>query len=183
MHRRQLLKKLETHRPIDNYEAGFLQRTQQFVIATSDCFERTHLPGHVTGSAWIVSPDRSQVILLHHQKLNRWFQPGGHADGNSDVIDVAMTEALEETGLSANQLTIVSQAIFDLDIHRIPPIENVPAHNHFDIRFLFEASPDIVLPGNHESHEVRWFPLNYVKVLNNTASCRRMIIKTHKMSN
>lgn len=181
MHRRQLLEKLIAHRPIDIYEAGFLQHTKHFVSATPNCFERTHLAGHVTGSAWIISPDRSKAILLHHQKLNQWFQPGGHADGESDILNVAITEAIEETGLTINQLTTISEAIFDIDVHRIPALKDVPAHNHFDIRFLFEASPDVALPGNYESHEIGWFPINQIQMMNNTASCRRLVIKTRQM--
>jgi len=183
MHRQQLLRQLIAHRPIDNHEAGFLKRTEQFVTSTPQCFERSHLSGHVTGSAWIVSPDRSRAILLHHQKLDRWFQPGGHADGEADLLTVAMTEAQEETGLLAEQLTIVSPGIFDIDVHRIPARPDEPAHDHFDIRFLFEASPHIALPGNHESHAVRWFPLDQVQVMNHTASCHRMVIKTRQLRN
>ncbi|HAB68766.1 MAG TPA: nucleoside triphosphate hydrolase [Gammaproteobacteria bacterium] len=181
MDRQQLLRQLTAHRPIDNHEAGFLKRTQQFVASTPHCFERSYLNGHVTGSAWIVSPDRTHAILLHHQKLDRWFQPGGHADGEPDILKVAMTEAQEETGLSANQLTIISHRIFDIDVHRIPARPGEPTHDHFDIRFLFEASPDIPLPGNHESHAVRWFPLDEVQVMNHTASCHRMVIKTRQL--
>ena len=129
MDRQQLLRQLTAHRPIDNHEAGFLKRTQQFVASTPHCFERSYLNGHVTGSAWIVSPDRTHAILLHHQKLDRWFQPGGHADGEPDILKVAMTEAQEETGLSANQLTIISHRIFDIDVHRIPARPGEPTYH------------------------------------------------------
>lgn len=181
MHRQKLLQQLTAHRPIDNHEAGFLNRAKQFVVSTPQCFERSHLSGHVTGSAWIVSPDRTRAILLHHQKLDRWFQPGGHADGESDILKVAMIEAQEETGLSAKQLTIVSHAIFDIDAHRIPARPGEPTHNHFDIRFLFEAPPDVELPGNHESHAVLWFPLDQIQTMNHTASCHRMVTKTRQL--
>ena len=183
MDRNLLLHQLALHRPFDSYEAGFLKRTEQFVKSTPQCFLRSNLSGHVTGSAWIVSPDRTSAILLHHQKLNRWFQPGGHADGESDILKVAMNEALEETGLSAHQLKIVNHSIFDIDVHRIPARANEPAHDHFDIRYLFEASPSDPLPGNPESHAVEWFALNQVRTMNNTASCHRMVVKTrHLMS-
>ena len=71
--------------------------------------------------------------------------------------------------------------VFDIDIHRIPARPGEPTHDHFDIRFLFESSPNIPLPGNHESHAVRWFPLDQVQVMNHTASCHRMVIKTRQL--
>ncbi len=180
MHRQNLLQQLAVYQPLDAHEAGFLARTRQFVEHTPDCFERSHLSGHVTGSAWIISADRTQAVLLHHQKLDRWFQPGGHADGNSDINAVAFNEATEETGLQPSQLTPLGHGIFDIDVHRIPAIPNVPAHDHFDIRYLFEAPTGIALPGNHESHAVCWFDLDAIQLMNHTESCHRMVIKTRQ---
>jgi 8-oxo-dGTP pyrophosphatase MutT (NUDIX family) len=88
--------------------------------------------GHVTGSAWIVNHDGSKVVLLHHAKLGIWVQPGGHCDGETDVAQVALREAREETGL---EVSLLDEAIFDVDVHRIPEYWNTPEHFHFDIRF------------------------------------------------
>ena len=71
----------------------------QFVRANPDCFERTCVPGHVTGSAWILSPDRRAFLLAHHAKLDRWLQCGGHSDGDPDTAAVALREAREESGI------------------------------------------------------------------------------------
>ena len=75
------------------------------LLAHPDAYQRMHLPGHITGSAWIVDEARQHTVLVHHAKLNIWVQPGGHADGEDDVLAVALREAEEETGL--RQLTIV----------------------------------------------------------------------------
>ncbi|SVC12585.1 uncharacterized protein METZ01_LOCUS265439, partial [marine metagenome] len=77
-----------------------VQRYQDFVSENIDCFERSLLTGHVTGSALVLDSSRHRVLLTHHRKLNKWLQPGGHADGDSDVMNVGMREALEETGLA-----------------------------------------------------------------------------------
>jgi 8-oxo-dGTP pyrophosphatase MutT (NUDIX family) len=183
MHRQRLLQQLTLHHPLDAREAGFLARTRHFVEHTATCFERSHLSGHITGSAWIISTDRTQAVLLHHQKLDRWFQPGGHADGVSNIDEVAFNEAVEETGLALSQLTPLSHKIFDIDVHRIPATSDVPAHDHFDIRYLFEAPTGAALPGNHESHEVRWFDLDAIQAMNNTESCHRMVVKTRQRLN
>src|SRR5688572_24792201 len=64
-----------------------------------DAFQRHHLPGHITGSSWILDQSRQFVLLVHHGTLNKWLQPGGHADGEENVLNVALREAKEETGL------------------------------------------------------------------------------------
>ena len=114
---------------------------------------------------------------MHHKKLNRWFQPGGHADGEHNLLEVAYREALEETGLSKNDIKAVSSDIFDIDIHRIPARPNEPEHAHYDIRYLFVANDQIAPPGNDESHQVGWIALDEVKAFNNNLSMRRMLDK------
>src|SRR5688572_20321275 len=81
-------------------------------------FQRDNLPGHITGSAWILDQSRQSVLLVHHGTLNKWLQPGGHADGEENVLNVALREADEETGLK--NFLLLQENIFDLDIHPIP---------------------------------------------------------------
>ncbi len=149
MHRQPLLQLLYQHQPTDPLEQAMTQATIAFVAQHPDCFDRSLLIGHITGSAWIVSPDRQQTLLIHHRKLDRWLQPGGHADGDPDVAAVALREAQEETGLTSLRLvnpvgaTHPEQevAIFDVDIHPIPARADVPEHLHYDIRFLLDSEP------------------------------------------
>jgi len=128
------------------------------LLAHSDAYKRTHQPGHFTGSAFIVSEDFLQTLLVHHRKLNRWLQPGGHADGDTDLLAVAMREAQEETGLA--RLSVINPAIYDIDIHPIPIRKDFPAHDHYDVRFLLQASVDDVITVSEESHDVKWISLN-----------------------
>lgn len=137
-----------------------------------EAYSRTHSPGHITGSAFILSEDFSQTLLVHHAKLNRWLQPGGHADEDKDVIRVALREANEETGL--NNLTLISTEIYDLDIHPIPERKDFPAHDHYDIRFLVRASIDEPVKVSHESHDVKWVPLSQLEAYNNEESVLRL---------
>lgn len=117
-------------------------------------FFRDHLPGHITGSAWITDESKQYVLLTHHAKLNRWLQPGGHADGNENVLDVALREAEEETGLK--DLKLLQGGIFDIDIHTIPARNDFPAHLHYDVRFLIEARRTDNLLISEESHDLAW---------------------------
>jgi len=137
-----------------------------------DAFQRTHLPGHITGSAFIVSEDSKRTLLVHHAKLNRWLQPGGHADGDTDVIRVARREGEEETGIM--NLTLASADIHDLDIHPIPARKDFPGHDHYDVRFLFKASDREKIVISEESHDVKWVPFDDLESYNQEGSVLRL---------
>ena len=114
--------------------------------------DRTTRPGHLTGSAFVVSDDGERAVLLFHRKLRRWLQPGGHADGDMNLVHVALREATEETGIDG--LAVDPEPV-DLDIHEVrPPSED--AHLHLDVRFLVVAPPHAVLAANDESDAIRW---------------------------
>ncbi|MBD2754209.1 NUDIX hydrolase [Spirosoma validum] len=187
MHRQPLLQLLRHHTPADPNEQAMTQATIAFVEANPDAFERSLLIGHVTGSAWIVSPDRTQTLLIHHRKLDRWLQPGGHADGDPDVAAVALREAQEETGLTSlrlvnsttgdDNLPHLSPAIFDVDVHSIPARNEVPEHLHYDIRFLVEADPNERLGNSEEINNIQWFTFNIAQKHTDSESILRLIRK------
>ena len=150
-----------------NFKTRFIE-----LLLQEDAFQRIHLPGHITGSAFIVSEDYTQTLLVHHAKLNKWLQPGGHADGDVDVARVAMREANEETGLQ--NLVLTSHEIFDLDIHIIPTRKDFPQHEHYDVRYLLKASPSEKIIVSEESHDVKWIKLSELEKYNNESSILRM---------
>lgn len=129
-------------------------------------------PGHLTGSAWVVDPGASRVLLLHHAKLGRWLQPGGHADGEYDLAAVALREAREESGLTT--LTLVGDEVFDIDIHRIPERAHEPEHFHFDLRFLVIADSQEEPVISHESHGAAWVKLDEIGTVTSDESVLRM---------
>lgn len=155
MHRRRLLQQLETYSPGSDAEARFRASFLSFIAAHPDCFERSLQKGHITGSAWIVNSSRDKALLMHHFKLDKWLQPGGHADGDPDIVRVATREAMEETGLSVR---LLDEHIFDIDIHTIPVRKNEAEHLHYDVRFLFEADDEEPLKINSESKALAWLP-------------------------
>lgn len=162
-------------------EAAHVRQTIAFVQEHENCFDCDLWPGHVTGSAWVVSPDRERALLLHHRKHDQWFQPGGHADGDADILRVALRETSEETGLDACHIRLVDSALFDVDVHTIPASPRGPRHEHYDMRFLVEMEDDLLIPGNDESHQVLWVPLAQVSRFNNNRSTFRMVEKTRRM--
>ena len=131
------------------------------LCSAPDVFERTHTTGHFTGSAWLVSADDRRVLLLHHRKLGRWLQPGGHADGDADLRRVALREAEEETGLRELR---AEGGIFDLDRHRIPARGAEPEHWHYDVRYVLRASGDERFSGNAESLALAWWDIAVLAV-------------------
>lgn len=144
------------------------------------CFFRDHLPGHITSSAWIIDEHAGCVLLTLHAKLNRWLQPGGHADGDENVLAVARREAEEETGLKS--LKLVQESVFDIDIHTIPARKDFPEHLHYDIRFLFVASPEEPLSITPESHALAWKHVSELPLASaNNISMLRMAEKVKKL--
>jgi 8-oxo-dGTP pyrophosphatase MutT (NUDIX family) len=127
-----------------------------FADAHPDCCERTCVPGHFTGSAWVVSADGERALLMHHRKLDIWVQPGGHADGDGDLAAVALREAEEETGLRGLR---IEGGVFDLDRHAIPARGADPEHFHYDVRFVVRAGADETFVVNEESHALAWLPM------------------------
>ena len=181
MHRQELLNLLRRHRTRFMDEAGYIRRAIAFVEQHEDIFYRELWPAHVTGSAWVVSPDRESVLMLHHRKLDQWFQPGGHADGDNDVLRVALRETSEETGVDPARIRLVDDAVFDVDIHTILASHEAPRHEHIDIRFLVEIDDSLPLPGSDESHDVLWVDFHDISRFNNNRSTYRMVEKTREL--
>jgi 8-oxo-dGTP pyrophosphatase MutT (NUDIX family) len=185
MHRRPLLELLDRYDQRYPDENAMTNRIRSLVEAHSDCFDRTCRPGHVTGSAWVLSHDRAHVLLVHHAKLDRWLQPGGHADGENQISEVALREVREETGLANVSLpTVDGQLVpLDLDVHLIPPryapdgtlIDD--GHEHHDVRFLVIAAPDQLVAVSDESHDLGWFTHDEVLAHTNEESVLRMLRK------
>lgn len=174
---RDRIEGFETYTTAYADEQPFITRFSALLLSER-CFHRDHLPGHITGSAWILNKKRTHVLLVHHVKLNKWLQPGGHADGEENVLSVAMREVNEETGLIHFKELV--PGIFDIDIHTIPARADFPEHFHYDVRYALvttEDEDDILV--SEESHDVKWIALEEVPELCcNNASILRMLAKT-----
>lgn len=139
------------------------------------CFRRDFYRGHFTGSALIADTALTKVVMTHHKKLGKWMQLGGHADGNPDLLAVALKEVREESGL--HSFTRVFSSIFDLDIHSIPETEHEPRHYHYDVRFLFLSRGDEIIANSKESYEVRWISLDVIDRYTREESIIKMLNK------
>lgn len=182
MHRQQLLELLACYRSPFMEESAMVARTRRFIEQHVNCFDRQLMPGHVSGSAWVVNPARSHVLMMHHRKLDLWLQPGGHADNDPDIVRVVLKECAEESGIDIANIRLVSESIFDVDVHTVHASAHDPRHEHFDIRFLVEIDDRLPVPGNDESHEIGWIALAEVAHFNNARSIYRLVRKTRRLA-
>lgn len=148
--------------------------TLTFINTHSDCFSRTNQLGHITGSSLIINKDVTSVLLHHHRKIDQWLQLGGHSDGDSHTLRVALTEAEEESGLKG--FHVVSENIFDIDIHEFPALDDFPAHLHYDVRFLFQISSDLPLTkADRESKDLAWIPIKRIMAEDSFLLVRKLV--------
>lgn len=180
--------------PYPNYdeeqEKKHAQAYLDFVDSSDQCFLRSHVPGHVTGSALVCSENLDKILLMHHKKLNKWLQMGGHADGCHIPHEVALKEAQEESGLQDldflnfradlkvdgyDQEELVFP--FDIDIHEIPARKSEPSHLHYDIRYLVVARSGQEIQINHEANDLRWVDLEEARQLTEEPSMLRQFDK------
>jgi 8-oxo-dGTP pyrophosphatase MutT (NUDIX family) len=175
MYRNNLKNLLQNYHPSDPQEKIFKQRMLDFLDQYPNCFERSLEIGHFTASCWLLNDAQTHALLMHHAKLNRWFQLGGHADGQTDLLAVAIKEAQEESGIL--NIVPVSVEIFDIDIHQIPANSREKEHEHFDVRFLLKVLGDEEVIQNRESKELRWIGKNRSELPTDSRSVVRMFDK------
>ena len=166
---------LTRYNPIDETEQKYKETILTFLKQYPNAFERSLEVGHICASAWLVNKDNTKALLMHHKKLNIWVQLGGHCDGNTDALAVAIKEAQEESGIM--NIEPVQSGIFDIDIHLIPENKKEKAHYHYDIRFLLQVMSDEDFVQNEESHELAWIDKNQKKLPTNERSVTRMFDK------
>jgi len=175
MHRQSLIKMLNAYHPVAQTEQLFKKDLLEFISQHNDCFERSLEIGHITASAWILNKSHTHALLMHHSKLDKWFQLGGHCDGNPNVLEVAIKEAQEESGIMS--IEPIEHSIFDIDIHLIPANKKEKEHYHYDIRFLLHVTSNERIVQNNESKELRWISTDYNDLPTNLESILRMYNK------
>lgn len=176
-----LIALLAHHTASDAEEEASLLRMLRFLAFSQDPFGRGNAEGHVTCSLVIGRPGGGAYLLVHHRKLGRWVQPGGHTDsGDADVLATALREAREETGLSALE-TLRGGRPFDVDVHPIPARPGEPAHLHFDLRFLATTSETALLAQADEVAGARWFTLEEALAAGVDASLARALRKAQAL--
>jgi 8-oxo-dGTP pyrophosphatase MutT (NUDIX family) len=140
-------------------EVVTIDRCQKLFWTESQSLLRTCLPGHFTASSWIYSPTGREVLLMYHPKIGRFIQPGGHADGEDNLQQVAQREVLEETGVNVHYH---SDYPLDISIHFISATVTEPSHYHYDIRYLCSTLERPKTLCSPEGHELAWVAVNQI---------------------
>ena len=161
-------------------EQGYLQVMKAHALA-DDCHSRSRLNAHFTASAWVLDSTQQRVLLIHHNKLQRWLQPGGHLEADdADLIASALREVAEECGL--RDLQLLRDGLFDVDVHTIPQRGEVPEHLHLDLRFIFRALNEEMQLDMSEVSAARWIPLDEALQTLDSTSLLRMVGKCVNVS-
>jgi 8-oxo-dGTP pyrophosphatase MutT (NUDIX family) len=147
-------------------------RIVAFLDTHPDALHRSCRDGHLTASALVVDHAAERALLMHHRKLDKWLQMGGHADGDDDLAAVALREAFEESGIAGLVLANDGRPV-DLDVHEVRPPDE-PPHLHLDVRFVAVAPEGSVAAANDESHELRWVALAALAETHEEPGMRRL---------
>ena len=166
--------------PDDPRERGFRARMLELLSLSAPASRSHFAPGHLTASAFVLSPERDAVLLIFHKKLQIWIQPGGHIEPSDQSLEAAARrEVAEEVGLTLPDS--VPATVFDLDIHPIPARKDEPAHEHFDVRFCFRSPiRDFVM--SDEVVDARWAALHAIEQLTTDESVLRAVRKLSQSS-
>lgn len=178
MNRAVLLAALAEYAPPTPEEAESLARIRRLLESPADPFARANPEGHVTASAIVARPDGSEFLLIHHRKLGRWLQPGGHTeDADASAFDAALREAREETGIASFDRPI-GEEILDVDVHAIPAHKRDPAHSHFDVRYLLTSAETAhAALAEDPGRPMRWVSLEQGRAMGLDASLDRALEK------
>ncbi len=181
--RHVLAQALAAHVAGDAREAADLRLMRFALQSLARPFARDTWPGHFTSSALIADAQLEQVCLLHHVKLARWLQPGGHVEPtDADFVAGALREAREETGLPVVVHPAAGAGLLDVDVHVIPARKHEPEHQHLDLRVLLCAPLEPPRPPAGESQQVRWFSLAEARQLQLDAALVRLLEKVERLA-
>ena len=158
--REKLKEQIRRYNPVNEQEKLDKMTLLDLLNRPEDISIRENLTGHLTASAWVVSPERRLVLMAYHRLYDSWAWLGGHADGDWDLCRVAEKEAREESGIE--NLVLVSPEPVSLEILTVNGHEKkgkyVPSHLHLNLTYLFEADPMQMLRCKpDENSGVAWF--------------------------
>ena len=161
---------IEKYIPYNEQEISDKELMLEYINTFDDVLTRENKMCHFTASNWIVNKDRTKVLMIYHNIYKSWAWTGGHVDGDSNLLHVALKEAEEETGLK--NLKLISDGIYGLQIitvdSHIKRGKFVSSHLHLDCCFLFEANEEDELRiKEDENSDVKWINIDdAIKVTN-----------------
>ena len=176
----KIKEEIEKYIPYNEQEISDKELMLEYINTFDDVLTRENKMCHFTASNWIVNKDRTKILMIYHKIYKSWAWTGGHADGDSDLLNVALKEAREETGL--NNLKLLSDGIYGLQIltvdSHIKRGKFVSSHLHLDCCFLFEANEEDELKiKEDENSGVKWFNIDEATKITNEEKMKPIYAK------
>ena len=158
--RQKLIDQIEKYKPYNEQEEKDKILILDWIRNNENAFSRENAVAHMTASAWVVNRERTKVLMVYHNIYNSWSWLGGHADGETDLLSVAVREVKEEAGIS--NVRPVSEEIFSLESltvdGHVKKGKYVSSHLHLNVTYLLEADPkENVSVKADENSGVAWF--------------------------
>ncbi|GCA67574.1 NUDIX hydrolase [Mediterraneibacter butyricigenes] len=160
MSRQELMEQIANYIPYNEQEERDQNLILNWIEEQENAFSRENKMAHMTASAWVVNPERNKVLMVYHNIYDSWSWLGGHADGETDLLTVALREVKEEAGIS--KVRPVSEDIFSLESltvdGHVKKGTYVSSHLHLNVTYLLEADPEETLSVKaDENSGVAWF--------------------------
>lgn len=157
-----LIKEIENYIPWNEEEERDRELILHCLKEQENIFYRENSLAHMTASAWIVNPERTKILMAYHNIYDSWSWLGGHADGEEDLLKVALKEVGEESGITRVQP--VSEDVYSLEVltvnGHVKKGKYVSSHLHLNVTYLVEASEEEHLQMKpDENSGVAWFEL------------------------
>ena len=166
MNRQKLVSQIRRYVPYNEQEEADKALILNWIEKNDDAFLRDNVVAHMTASAWVVDKDRSKVLMVYHNIYHSWSWLGGHADGETDLLAVAIREVKEEAGIS--DVRPVSEEIFSLESltvdGHVKKGRYVSSHLHLNVTFLLEGDTEAPLAVKpDENSRVGWIPADEIE--------------------
>ncbi len=158
----EMIQKIREYKPFNEQEERDREVLLRLLSGVEDVYSRENLTAHMTASAWVVNENRDKVLMAYHNIYHSWSWLGGHADGERDLLAVALREVGEESGVI--HVRPLSEEIFSMEILTVDGHEKrgkyVPSHLHLNLTYLLEAREgDALSMKADENSDVAWFGL------------------------
>ncbi|MBU5482687.1 NUDIX hydrolase [Clostridium sp. MSJ-11] len=164
------IEQIKEYKPYNEQE----KKDKEIILYSIDTLDniltRDNEIAHITSSAFVVNKTKDKVLMIHHNIYNSWSWTGGHADGEEDLLGVAIREVKEETGI--DNVHPVIEDIFSLDI--LPVLGHmkrgkyVSAHLHLSVAYLLEGDEnELLIVKADENSDVKWIPIEEVNAYSN----------------
>ena len=174
---------IRNYTPFNEQEKQDKKVALDYVATFPNILTRENDFAHMTASSWIVNKDRTKVLMIYHNIYKSWAWTGGHADGEENLCDVAIREAMEETGITS--VKTIQDSIFSLELlcvnGHVKKGKYVSSHIHINVTYLLEADETETLTiKEDENSGVRWVPMEDAVQISNEENMKVIYSKLIK---